>query len=82
MTDETRTLAGQISEWSKQRAAGRDSSTSLERPSILDDAKADPLKQAEAADNYTTTVMNRQTLTDTEKRFLGAQINRALRGEE
>lgn len=80
LNDNTTVLGGQISDFLKDRRAARDSKEPLPRPTILDDAKADPAKRAEAEEVYVNALLQRKTLTADEQKYLTSAIAGYLRG--
>jgi hypothetical protein len=69
-----------IVDFLKDENARRNSREPLEKPSELDDPKADPNLRAAAERWYVGRLLERRTLTPAETAYLGSEIAKHLKG--
>jgi hypothetical protein len=81
MTDEEKQLGQSIGAYFRAQRDARDDTSPLPFPAILADETANPVKQAEAQTEYVARLLGRKMLTETESKYLGAEIAKHLRGE-
>ena len=78
--NEDRALAGGINEYLRDRDAARNDRAPLPLPAAMTDAKSTPEQKAAAEELYTSSLLNRKSLTEAEQKWLGSRISECLRG--
>jgi len=75
-----RVLAGGINEYLRDRDAARNDKAPLPLPAAMNDAKSTPEQKAAAEEAYATCLLNRQSMTADEQKWLAGRISECLRG--